>query len=334
MPYFFPDRPKTPTDDPNKHSIITVIKKKKVTSGETTTDKDTEDEKDEKPQKVYSMQKLKIKDQDQKMDIDDENNKFEQNKKDLVNLDDLKETCSNYEKDDIKGHLGTVDDMEMSLSNDVDNTSDVQEINDSSKEQKKGLDEKSYIDGKNDREKVFTSEIQIEAIGNDLVGKAKESDSNVEGITENQNIEGSKEKIKICDEDVKNEDSQEKEEDDASKDGKEDSKKENFDVRKSEESRENLKKDGASRDNKESLKIEDDDVKISDEGKEGIRKVEKALKENVKKEDEEEMIEVEDTDDYLLHLEDILKKVHAKYYEEYDKLDKKSASLPDLKVSR
>lgn len=47
---------------------------------------------------------------------------------------------------------------------------------------------------------------------------------------------------------------------------------------------------------------------------------------------DDDVIEVEDSDDYLLHLEDILKKVHSEYYMEYDKLQDKSGPLPDLKV--
>lgn len=41
------------------------------------------------------------------------------------------------------------------------------------------------------------------------------------------------------------------------------------------------------------------------------------------------MIEVEDADDYLIYLEDILKKIHLKFYEEYDSME--SGEIPDLK---
>lgn len=44
---------------------------------------------------------------------------------------------------------------------------------------------------------------------------------------------------------------------------------------------------------------------------------------------ENDMIEVEDPDDYLIYLEDILKKIHQEFYEEYDKMD--SGEIPDLK---
>lgn len=44
---------------------------------------------------------------------------------------------------------------------------------------------------------------------------------------------------------------------------------------------------------------------------------------------EEELIEIEDPDDYLLHLEEILKRIHKAFYEEYDKME--SGEVPDLK---
>ncbi|KAK2166780.1 hypothetical protein LSH36_35g02005 [Paralvinella palmiformis] len=49
-------------------------------------------------------------------------------------------------------------------------------------------------------------------------------------------------------------------------------------------------------------------------------------------EEYEELIEWEDTDDYLIYLEEILKKIHRVYYEMYDKMkEKKGEELPDLK---
>lgn len=45
--------------------------------------------------------------------------------------------------------------------------------------------------------------------------------------------------------------------------------------------------------------------------------------------DERIMVEIEDPDDYLIYLEDILKKIHQKFYEAYDKME--SGDVPDLK---
>lgn len=45
---------------------------------------------------------------------------------------------------------------------------------------------------------------------------------------------------------------------------------------------------------------------------------------------EEEEVEVLDTDDYLLHLQDILRTIHHAYYEIYDEKDKKT-EVPDMK---
>lgn len=47
------------------------------------------------------------------------------------------------------------------------------------------------------------------------------------------------------------------------------------------------------------------------------------------KKNDHDMIEVEDSDDYLIYLEDILKKIHEKFYEEYDSME--SGEIPDLK---
>ncbi|KAJ3648876.1 hypothetical protein Zmor_020645 [Zophobas morio] len=44
---------------------------------------------------------------------------------------------------------------------------------------------------------------------------------------------------------------------------------------------------------------------------------------------ENHLIEVEDSDDYLLHLEDILKRIHQAFYEDYDRME--SGEVPDLK---
>lgn len=50
---------------------------------------------------------------------------------------------------------------------------------------------------------------------------------------------------------------------------------------------------------------------------------------NTEKSVENEMVEVEDPDDYLIYLEDVLKKIHQLFYEEYDKME--SGETPDLK---
>jgi RNA polymerase II subunit A-like phosphatase len=56
---------------------------------------------------------------------------------------------------------------------------------------------------------------------------------------------------------------------------------------------------------------------------------------DVQKQDAEEYDEViiwEDTDDYLIYLEDVLKRIHAAYYEMYDQMKKKQSSeIPDMK---
>lgn len=44
---------------------------------------------------------------------------------------------------------------------------------------------------------------------------------------------------------------------------------------------------------------------------------------------EDNLIEIEDQDDYIVYLEDILKRIHKEYYELYDKME--SGKLPDLK---
>lgn len=41
------------------------------------------------------------------------------------------------------------------------------------------------------------------------------------------------------------------------------------------------------------------------------------------------MIEIDDPDDYLVYLEDILKRIHKEFYDQYDKME--SGEIPDLK---
>ncbi|KAK9736853.1 NLI interacting factor-like phosphatase [Popillia japonica] len=59
------------------------------------------------------------------------------------------------------------------------------------------------------------------------------------------------------------------------------------------------------------------------------KKVENMIVDDTTKKIEDEFLDVEDPDDYLLYLEDILKKIHAEFYKEYDKLE--SGQVPDLK---
>ena len=50
---------------------------------------------------------------------------------------------------------------------------------------------------------------------------------------------------------------------------------------------------------------------------------------NSQKQSDDDMLDIEDYDDYLLYLEEILRKIHRNFYEEYDKLE--SGRVPDLK---
>ena len=54
----------------------------------------------------------------------------------------------------------------------------------------------------------------------------------------------------------------------------------------------------------------------------------------VQESEEDDLVEVEDNDDYLLYLEPILKNIHKCFYDLYDqykKKDEKSDEIPDLK---
>lgn len=67
---------------------------------------------------------------------------------------------------------------------------------------------------------------------------------------------------------------------------------------------------------------------------EAPRAKEQKTKEGIPETDNESLIEVEDTDDYLLYLEDILKNIHSEYYKEFDLIQNsdKCSGIPDLKV--
>lgn len=48
-----------------------------------------------------------------------------------------------------------------------------------------------------------------------------------------------------------------------------------------------------------------------------------------KEKQEDNLIEIDDPDDYLVYLEDILKRIHKEFYDQYDKME--SGEIPDLK---
>ena len=55
----------------------------------------------------------------------------------------------------------------------------------------------------------------------------------------------------------------------------------------------------------------------------------------VQESEEDDLVEVEDNDDYLLYLEPILKNIHKCFYDFYDQIkekDEKSEEIPDLKT--
>nr|CAH7728204.1 unnamed protein product [Callosobruchus chinensis] len=69
-------------------------------------------------------------------------------------------------------------------------------------------------------------------------------------------------------------------------------------------------------------------VKIVDEA--GVDSQCKDSTKSNKDNNSDNLIEIDDPDDYLLYLEDILKRIHLAFYEEYDKLE--AGDIPDLKV--
>lgn len=87
-----------------------------------------------------------------------------------------------------------------------------------------------------------------------------------------------------------------------------------------------------------SKEISDENQNVNSEIKNESDEKEKDVTDSNSKPDEaaqnkvEDLIEVEDTDDYLLYLEDILKSIHKSYYEAYDAVKDKEGAIPDLKV--
>lgn len=107
-----------------------------------------------------------------------------------------------------------------------------------------------------------------------------------------------------------------------------------------------------SEDQKDSKAIKKDETEESSTGEEvkdkvenddKTSKVEESTKENeingklkailpletTKQTKEDNLIEIDDPDDYLVYLQDILKRIHKYYYELYDKME--SGKIPDLK---
>lgn len=93
--------------------------------------------------------------------------------------------------------------------------------------------------------------------------------------------------------------------------------------------------DGEAEEEEESLKDVNNDLEMSsdEDSRQDSDLEDGGVKKDGKKEEqqEESFVEVEDTDDYLLYLEDILKTVHKAYYDLYDQMGSGPA-VPDLKT--
>ncbi|GJQ76601.1 hypothetical protein Trydic_g15464 [Trypoxylus dichotomus] len=90
------------------------------------------------------------------------------------------------------------------------------------------------------------------------------------------------------------------------------------------------KENGKLLDNNEKVEHKESVVDIIENSKQKMedKTDNSAIDDNAKK-IEDEYLDVEDPDDYLLYLEDILKKIHSQFYKEYDQLE--CGQVPDLK---
>lgn len=80
--------------------------------------------------------------------------------------------------------------------------------------------------------------------------------------------------------------------------------------------------------------VEDGEVLSDDDSGNVPDSVKKDINETVEKNDNDDQVEVEEEDDYLLYLEDILKNLHKEYFKEYDQkceLHGKEVEVPDMK---
>lgn len=78
-------------------------------------------------------------------------------------------------------------------------------------------------------------------------------------------------------------------------------------------------------------KLKDSEAKENDkEANHDTETKENSCQKEASQNPEEELIEVDDPDDYLLHLEDILKRIHKAFFDLYDKME--SGEVPDLKT--
>jgi len=82
-------------------------------------------------------------------------------------------------------------------------------------------------------------------------------------------------------------------------------------------SKEEEEKTTPSEETSENKKIEEASSEISSNDNEATEKKEEESS-SCKKEEPKEEIEIEDPDDYLMYLEEILRRIHTEYYKEYD----------------
>ncbi|CAH0550969.1 unnamed protein product [Brassicogethes aeneus] len=103
---------------------------------------------------------------------------------------------------------------------------------------------------------------------------------------------------------------------------------------KKEESTENKEKNDQKEDTNNEKKVENGKNKSAheentDKDKPKTENSEKPVEQTKKESKEDDLIEIDDPDDYLIYLEEVLKRIHKAFYDEFDKLE--SGDVPDLK---
>lgn len=310
-----------PKDEPEGEKKISINKTKKTeTSGETTTDKDTEDEKEVKPVKINNTRKSGenfLKPNAELLDTSEVSKKPEESLEEPMEVDQKTEEVSEKGEEDKKHQKPDENSVEKSKKEEFVKPADGLDI----EGEKQGETQEELKDSKLEVQKTEENKLEIITTHETNLEEKKTEEKNLEvEPTQENNLEEKKteetnpELIKTQETKLE---TKKTEENNLSVSPTQDN---NLEANPIEEKQ---TKDNSS----QTLnKTEDPDVK-----KEDIQKKEIPPDKKDRTEDDE-MIEVEDTDDYLLHLEDILKMVHKRYYEEYDKLEDKTSPLPDLKI--
>eukprot|EP00088_Acartia_fossae_P068995 TRINITY_DN8893_c1_g1_i2.p1 TRINITY_DN8893_c1_g1~~TRINITY_DN8893_c1_g1_i2.p1 ORF type:complete len:756 (+),score=217.81 TRINITY_DN8893_c1_g1_i2:78-2345(+) len=167
-------------------------------------------------------------------------------------------------------------------------------------------------------------------------GLSKKENDEKEGVDLDKIVQNkakdkkTEEKSKANDEDCKKEESEQ--EKDVEKEESRQEKEEKEDKDSKEKNKEEDKEKDGKDDVADDLELSDDDSDSSSSSSDEDDSKKKENNSEKEKGGKDDLIDIEDSDDYLYYLEEILKTIHKAYYDLYDQMTKNDRVVPDLKT--